>query len=568
MGRAAVVLFLWTLCRQGFPAVHTSDTDCDAPTRNVATACGDLTCYHGDCDVVQGECRCDRGWTGPDCRVCCDVPCVEGQGTCVRPSPRDQPYCQCHPGYGGDLCTDPQPQCVPTNRNPACWGLFCVHGRCDYRQDGEAYCHCDGEWSGTRCDQCHTDPQRATSATSDPTDTVPTPIISAGPTAPPCQPVSDSSGNCFGLPCVNGHCVVSDPDEYGNIRLLCQCQGSWYGPHCDRCCDRYCHDRGTCQYDHSIGQEYCLCDDPTHSRDSDCQNKTQDTPVTTTVVHSVGETGGSTVQDPEAVNTTSLPFYSKSYNATVLPPGPESANATSLPHDPESVNDTSLPRDPESANATSLSTPACSPTHRDHICFGLHCMHGSCAWLPDRSNVYCQCDGDWYGASCDKCDSVTTNISSQTDDPSKKCYLPENATAGETDCYSIPCINGHCVHLDGNTNDTFQFVCDCYQHWYGPSCDQCCERDCNWGRCESDPETGREYCVCHNSSHSSYSNCSQPHTTKSPVTAIHLGRSATYRVAGTPDTPLAFHLTPSCLVSLLDQMPLHLFNFISKDVVC
>ncbi|KAK2154851.1 hypothetical protein LSH36_256g06060 [Paralvinella palmiformis] len=72
------------------------------------------------------------------------------------------------------------------------------------------------------------------------------------------------------------------------------------------------------------------------------------------------------------------------------------------------------------------------------------------------------------------------------------------------------CINGwHGLCHNVTRDDTEAYICDCDEGWTGIHCDTCCDISCNQGSCHVDYDTKEMYCICHNNSYLSSSNCSE-----------------------------------------------------------
>ena len=96
------------------PVLTSSEvTECNAPRRNQTESCYGKDCYNGYCQDIDydvgnfkyGHCICDTGWTGFDCRDCCDLPCEKG--TCdFLNDDKTRPFCNCENGFTGEHCNE------------------------------------------------------------------------------------------------------------------------------------------------------------------------------------------------------------------------------------------------------------------------------------------------------------------------------------------------------------------------------------------------------------------------------------------------------------------------------
>jgi len=85
----AVIICVVCFC----PFVLGQEDSCPKPP------CSDWCWFHGRCDLEEGICVCDFGYTGPDClnRTCDEKSCV--YGTCLPDG-----SCSCDSGYVGENC--------------------------------------------------------------------------------------------------------------------------------------------------------------------------------------------------------------------------------------------------------------------------------------------------------------------------------------------------------------------------------------------------------------------------------------------------------------------------------
>ena len=60
---------------------------------------------HQSCDVADGSCRCESGWSGPGCATCSKKHFCSGRGSCVLYPPTTPQLCHCDAGYSGADCS-------------------------------------------------------------------------------------------------------------------------------------------------------------------------------------------------------------------------------------------------------------------------------------------------------------------------------------------------------------------------------------------------------------------------------------------------------------------------------
>jgi hypothetical protein len=143
---------------------------------NIKT-CIETHCKHGTCTAKEGSdnedenvvvqyCKCDLGYTGPDCSIY-DLGCGEGD-SCNGGGECNLNTCQCFPGYSGSRCE--VMDCPPDNCNG---NGQCFAGRCECNEGwmGEGcaiktclnkcsnhgicdgtMCKCDLGWKGSKCE--------------------------------------------------------------------------------------------------------------------------------------------------------------------------------------------------------------------------------------------------------------------------------------------------------------------------------------------------------------------------------------------------------------------------------
>ena len=88
-------------------------------------------CENGGICSAPGVCKCTPGWEGSSCEVpICSQGCANGD--CTNPD-----VCECKPGWTGDACDEPI--CDPT----------CINGYCV----APNICKCDYGWTGDLCDE-------------------------------------------------------------------------------------------------------------------------------------------------------------------------------------------------------------------------------------------------------------------------------------------------------------------------------------------------------------------------------------------------------------------------------
>lgn len=192
----------------------------DPTTRGPKSQSTPQTCSgHGAYEIREGAngmmevaCKCNTGWTGPDCRTGCPaganhVECT-GNGHCeFHPFPDPVAQCKCSNLWKGGVCdmcslkslcangAQPDDLCSKCNCPNKWAGVHCT--TCSLRclnsgtpDDDCAQCKCTNAWQGASCDTCG-----------------------------------------FKDKCLHG---VAKADCSG-----CHCGGNWVGKHCDQC-NIYC----------------------------------------------------------------------------------------------------------------------------------------------------------------------------------------------------------------------------------------------------------------------------------------------------------------------------------------
>uniref|UniRef100_A0A8C9UDL7 Slit guidance ligand 3 n=1 Tax=Serinus canaria TaxID=9135 RepID=A0A8C9UDL7_SERCA len=108
-------------------------------------------CKHGICRSLEKTsviCECHPGWTGPLCDQeigdpCLNHKCLHGKCTAAGAAYT----CKCMEGYTGLYCDK------KNNSSNPCRTLKCSHGQCKLSEHGEPYCECDPGYSGELCDR-------------------------------------------------------------------------------------------------------------------------------------------------------------------------------------------------------------------------------------------------------------------------------------------------------------------------------------------------------------------------------------------------------------------------------
>lgn len=150
------------------PPAWTGD-HCETPIANCTTPC-----YNGVCSGKFGDCVCEAGFTGSECRDCADLHCENG-GIC-RKDQLGISQCECTKDFKGIRCEyspcegfcNGHGACTLHNDSPNCecnsgyWGKQCQSDECtDYCQNGgtctitpdnEKICECMTNYSGIRCE--------------------------------------------------------------------------------------------------------------------------------------------------------------------------------------------------------------------------------------------------------------------------------------------------------------------------------------------------------------------------------------------------------------------------------
>jgi len=131
----------------------------NCPTVCPANKCGS----NGYCDCGTGNCLCDAGFSGPDCKndMCAAAQCDPINGRCTARYmggnlPVTQGACICRPGTYGPKC----------NSN-ACAGNTCSgNGICKNQGEVDYTCVCNEGYDGLKCENKCTPPSQITSNTT------------------------------------------------------------------------------------------------------------------------------------------------------------------------------------------------------------------------------------------------------------------------------------------------------------------------------------------------------------------------------------------------------------------
>lgn len=106
---------------------------CETPVANCTSPC-----YNGVCTGKFGNCICNSGFTGPECRDCDELHC-ENNGIC-RKNELGNAQCECTKDFKGIRC-----------ENSPCEGFCSGHGQCVIH-DGSVSCQCDVGYWGKQCE--------------------------------------------------------------------------------------------------------------------------------------------------------------------------------------------------------------------------------------------------------------------------------------------------------------------------------------------------------------------------------------------------------------------------------
>ncbi|KAL8452266.1 hypothetical protein Emed_001427 [Eimeria media] len=141
-----------------------SGNNCEVHDSNCCASDSDCNAPNGTCSSAN-KCECKEGFQTPNCKdLCADVECSNG-GTCDQTTGD----CKCPPGWGGKLCTEPQPcgtggevcsgnsTCDPQTSTCTCNPGYTGDGCSDLATECEEVCKVGGDVIREDASECSLD---------------------------------------------------------------------------------------------------------------------------------------------------------------------------------------------------------------------------------------------------------------------------------------------------------------------------------------------------------------------------------------------------------------------------
>ncbi|XP_031616659.1 prolow-density lipoprotein receptor-related protein 1 isoform X3 [Contarinia nasturtii] len=210
---------------------------CEQPVANCTSPC-----FNGICTEKFGDCICNSGFSGPECRHCDDLHC-ENDGIC-RKNHLGKSRCECKKDFKGIRC-----------ESSPCEGFCNGHGECTVHKNSPM-CTCNSGYWGAQCDldECTNYCQNGGTCTITPENEKICDCVQ-NYSGERCENYQSNENGCFDY-CENGAICQMDAQQ----RPTCICSGEWIGTKCDT--PPYCQDQcGNCIPGSSINE--CLCSNGT-----------------------------------------------------------------------------------------------------------------------------------------------------------------------------------------------------------------------------------------------------------------------------------------------------------------
>ena len=278
---------------------------------------------------------------------------------------------------------------------------------------------------------------------------------------------------CLNTPCYHGRCEFYVKTT-GGLAARCDCQTTWSGPYCDRCCSLPCA-HGACTWNSTSHQEYCNCHEGYSSQLCD-------------VTSSCNSTEPLPTADPSCSST--LCYHGKCEMVQYIFGG------------------------------VIASTEQCECEDgwfgsQCDVCCELLCTNnGTCKFNNDL--MVCVCTEEYTGELCESLllDSTTDNYDSnifstyeEVEDEisfpnfTTSCNVSQPLPLPDGNC-NLACYHGVCESESIVINGVAMVSesCACHENWTGDNCDTCCDLPCvNGGVCET--WRGWMECYCGGGNH-------------------------------------------------------------------
>uniref|UniRef100_A0A2C9JE70 Cubilin n=1 Tax=Biomphalaria glabrata TaxID=6526 RepID=A0A2C9JE70_BIOGL len=268
------------ICEKGFQEVNGVCTACDSTHfgHNCSSVCDCFVANSADCNDVDGQCLCNKGWTGPKCDrlidQCANASfCTAANEACYNIS--GVLSCDCATGFykpsSGASCQD----C-----DNAHFGQNCLNScQCDIHNsldcnDMNGTCSCKAGWAGTNCEQDIDECAINSTFCSNLHEVCHNLVGSAEcvcesgyyrPTMGSACQACDSTH--WGQNCSNVcQCDVSNSLDCNDVDGTCTCKTGWTGTNCSQDIDECAINSTICSNLHEVchnlkGSAECICQD-------------------------------------------------------------------------------------------------------------------------------------------------------------------------------------------------------------------------------------------------------------------------------------------------------------------